>query len=348
MLFKAPYDRTMLVMTQKPTRAMKHSPPRCVLIPTAAPLAALAALNLLLLIGLSAPAARHGDSTTTALTRGLSLAHRRCPFPLVYNKPPKTASSFIRTVITNWTIDTGRADYRCSTGPLVTSVVLQECVPMSAVTNPCAVVNCHIFLSPHARSLLHARLPGLKYLTSTRYPAHRIVSYYLQVNELNVNAGGNELHDGLRVYLRWYNPWRLYNFHTGGARVGKCPLSEPEIRHVFDLAMRFDLVIDANLRNESNVILKAAGLFQLPEVADSKDRNKERGAWRMPLPDDIKELLHARSCVEVELHKALQLRMASLYERATGVSCIRHGSRTQFSSCIEDREREVLKDHWAF
>lgn len=64
----------------------------------------------------------------------------------------KTVSSYIETVITNWTKETGWPHYRWSTTPLITAFVLQECV--SAIPSSCDVVNFHLCLSPHARMVL--------------------------------------------------------------------------------------------------------------------------------------------------------------------------------------------------
>lgn len=264
-----------------------------------------------------------------------------CDFPIVYNKPPKTASSYIQTVISNWTRDTNRGNYMCSTNPIVTSAVLHECLPQEG--DACGVFNCHIFMSQAARGLLEQRLPNYRLLTSTRYPPHRIVSYFLQINSLKVDSSP-DFHKALRWYLLNYNPWRLYNYHTAEERMGSCPVTNEEMRLIFNLATSFDIVIDANLRDESNAILRNFNMFQLPPVADA-NRNKERGAYRLALPNDIKGLLKNISCVEVELHKALQVRMASLYQQATGTSCVQHSPRHTLSSCIEEKEKEVLKDN---
>lgn len=266
---------------------------------------------------------------------------QNCPFPIVYNKPPKTASSYIQTVIANWTAKTNRGNYMCSTNPIVTSAILHECLPSAG--DACGVFNCHIFMSPAARSLLSKRLPNYRTLTSTRYPPHRIVSYFLQINGFKV-TNSPDFYKALRWYLSSYNPWRLYNYHTAEERSGSCPVSIEEMRLIFNLATSFDIVIDANLREESNAILKHFDLFQLPPVADA-DRNKERGAYRLALPDEMKDLLRNVSCVEIELHKALQVRMASLYQQATGETCVQHLPRHTLSSCIEEKEKEILKNN---
>lgn len=270
---------------------------------------------------------------------------QRCPYPIVYNKPPKTASSFITTVMRDWANATSRPSYKCSMTPIMTSVLLPDCLPKTP--DSCAVVHNHIFLSPSTTAFLRQRLPGYRVITSTRYPPHRIVSFYLQIHGLTADKPEDIL-PGLNTYLERLNPWAFYNYHTGERRTGSCPLSKEDMVDIFDISTRYDMVIDATLRTESNIILKHEGLFQLPEVPAVSDREKERGAWRWKLPPDTVELLKRKTCVEVELHKMFQIRMARMYEVATGKPCLRHGgdTRASISSCIEDRERELLKDNW--
>lgn len=267
-----------------------------------------------------------------------------CDWPLVYNKPPKTASTFFQALIREWAQKQKRGLYVCSPLPLDNSVVVNECLPRAG--DACGVVNCHIFLTPTLRAMLHERLPNHRLLTSTRYPAHRIVSYFLEAQDVrDVAIATSELMSGLRVFLKWYNPWRLYNYHTGEARVGSCPLRHEEMMKVWNMAARFDIVVDASLIEESNVILARHRLFQ---VSHKGERRNVRGATKLRFPPDIVEALRKVACVEIELHKALLMRMASLYEEATGKPCIRHAPRARLSSCLEDRERELLNDTWVF
>lgn len=260
---------------------------------------------------------------------------KSCEFALVYNKPPKTASSYIQEVIADWAKATGRGNYMCSSRPTESNVVLQECIPPTG--DSCGVLNCHIFLDSNALNLLQKRLPDHKLLTSTRYPPHRIVSFYLQMSQLK--ADDDNIWDGLREYLRQYDPWRLYNYHTGEARTGSCPLSRADSVLIFTKAARYDIVVDANLRQVSNAILRRHGLFTLPAVTG--ERNKDRGAYKLNLPSDVKDLLRNVVCVETELHRAFQMRMASLYEDATGKPC-----KKVPKNCIEDLEYEALNQSW--
>lgn len=265
----------------------------------------------------------------------------KCAFPLVYHKPPKTASSFIQSVITEWTEETGRGNYICAQRPAESNILLHECVSSSG--DACGVLNCHIFLDSHARALLTERLPNHRLLTSTRYPPHRIVSFFLHLNNYRAsnlqNETGNVMNE-LRQYLSEYNPWKLYNYHTGEARSGACPLTQGEKVTIFSMAARYHIVIDANLRHVSNAILKQQSLFTLPHVEG--ERNKDRGAYKLSLPGDIQNTIQHVSCVERVLHRSLQLRMASLYETATGTPCVFQDG----STCIEHLEKEALQSNW--
>lgn len=265
----------------------------------------------------------------------------KCPYPLVYNKPHKTASTYIQGLITNWSKETGRGNYVCAGQSLESAIYLPECIPHKS--DGCGVVNCHLILSPETTGILDARMPDHRKITSTRYPPHRIISNFLQINQIRHDSV-NETHNALRTYLsKKFNPWKLYNFHTGEDRVGSCPLKMSDRVMIYNMVTKFDFVVDANLVEESNTILRHNGLFTFPEVSNKVNF---RGASGMKLPEDIQQLLRDVACVEFELHKALQMRMASLYEQATGKSCVKHGRPDKMSSCLADKEQIVLKENW--
>lgn len=272
-----------------------------------------------------------------ALSVGLQTTPRKqCDFPIVYNKPPKTASSFLQMTIKDWAESENRSNYICSKDPRYTNLRLQECI--SPEPDSCGILNCHMYLDANARRVLDQRLPGNLLLTSTRYPPHRIVSFYLQIHDKKYN---DDIWKGLGYYLNRYEVWRFYNYHTGENRMGSCPLNDHERVLISTLAARYDIVVDANLRDISNTILGYFGLFELPIVKG--ERNKDRGAYKLTLPDDVKQKLRNLTCVEEELHRAFQLRMASLYELASGKKCI-----TANGNCIEKGEYEALKSNWIF
>lgn len=290
----------------------------------------------------------HSPSTSTSILSSTSAASAplraasskaTCDYALVYNKPPKSGSSFIQTVITNWSEEQGRNNYKCSQRPVQTNLLLEECIPETP--DYCGILNCHVFLNSHTKKLLEYRLPGHRLLTSTRYPAHRIVSFFLHLNHLKYSDFDDGNFTTLLHYLSEYNPWRLYNYHTGQDRMGKCPLDYGEKIVIASLAQQYHIVIDVNLRNASNDILKHHGLFQLPKLNEGEQRNKDRGAYKLKLPPNVRDAVYQVSCVERTLHAALQVRMASLYERATGEQCI-YGN----TNCIQDMEKEALKSNW--
>lgn len=329
------------------------------------------ALTLLLLVGTTFLSGyllgtsvfqQHVQASLSRDVSGGATGRAQCDFPVVYNKPPKTGSTTIRKLMLDWANHTRRAAYPCSNLPLDNAVVIHECLPRDA--DPCGVLSAHLVLAPSMLQLIERRLPNFRLLTTTRYAPHRIISYFMQVHQVVVPAspsntsaapemigGGGRVdeldYDALRWYLSSMNPWRLYNYHTGDTRTGSCPLSHEEMSHIFATATRFDIVVDPNLPQHSNAILQHFNLFSIPH--DTPRLNvRHSSAAVHSLPPDILKLLRNVSCVEVELHKALLLRMASLYELATGRPCIRHGPRLSLTSCLEDEERQVLNSSWIF
>lgn len=262
---------------------------------------------------------------------------------LVYNKAPKTASSFIQGVIINWTERENRPLYQCYRPPLLTLANIRSCLP--AEPDPCGVFSCHVFLEPYTSRLFAQFFPNHLLATSTRYPGHRIVSMFLFSR--GMRDDDPRVPYGLARFLEGWNPWTLFNYHTGLSRSGACPLSRDEQLVVYAVATRFDVIIDANARAASNVILKHHGLFTLPSVA-VEDRNKERGAVRVNMTDDLLSALRNVACVEDELHRALQFRMARLYEDASGKQCIYDQSMPKPDTCIEHEERDSLKNYWRY
>lgn len=137
----------------------------------------------------------------------------------------------------------------------------------------------------------------------------------------------------------------MYNYHAGVARTGNCPLSSQERLDIFDVATKYDVVIDANLVNASNTILEYYGLFQLPKPEMEVTANV-RGTLGLNVSEEVRRMIKSVSCVEDELHRAFHMRMASLYEKITGKKCIRHGDINELGSCMEEHEAEFLKNSW--
>lgn len=286
----------------------------------------------------------HGIISTLSSSSALEKRTHTCDNgrrALVYNKAPKTASTFIQAVLENWTVATGRPLYRCYQTPMLAMANIRACLPEAA--DACGVFSSHVFLNQYTLDLFAERLPSSVLMTSTRYPAHRIVSMFLFTRKLRDDDPGVE--QGLTSYVRNLNPWGLYNYHTGEFRSGSCPLTENESRMVWAAVMKFDVVIDVNSFRASNAILKHHGLFGLPEVA-VEDRRKERGAVRVKITAEIRSLLREKVCVEEELHRAFQIKMSRLYEDATGEECLFNAKISKLDSCIVREEAESLGDFW--
>lgn len=337
------------------------------------------------------PRPTRDDESPSAMEEGND---NSCGFSLVYNKPPKTGSTTIRNLMMDWANRTNRPAYRCANLPLDNAVVIHECLPDGA--GPCAVLGAHLVLSENMMNVIQRKMSNFKLFTTTRYPAHRIISQFMQSRQLVIpsssdspssQSGAQALaqaqaeeeeedddddddddvidgeeeekkvgtggvvkrldYDVLRFYLKALNPWRLHNFHTGETRSGTCPLTHAEMTHIFSTVTRYDIVIDPNLPDESNAILRHLNLFTIPPRAPRLNVRHSSSAI-LDLPPDVVSLLRNVSCVEVELHKAMLLRMASLYESATGRPCIRHGPRLLLTSCLEDKERQLLNSTWLF
>lgn len=267
---------------------------------------------------------------------------KQCEFPILYNKPPKTASSFIQTVIVNWSQQVGRPYYLCAETPLLTSVILPDCIP--EVGNSCAVFSSHIFFNNRARKFFDERMPGFKLVTSTRYPPHRIISMYMFIN--NLREDDPKVYDGLDYYLDNFNPWRQFNYLTGETRTGECPLTYEDRRDIANVASFFDIVIDVNALEESNAILKHFNIFTLPTVNDSSQKEKHLGAAKLKLSEKHLTKLRSKVCVEEDLHRAFQVRMASLYQKISGVSCHHDAHWQKIENCIMEKERQTLRGSW--
>lgn len=238
-----------------------------------------------------------------------------CNAPIVYNKPAKTGSTSIQSAMIAWAKSSGRRGIKCSSYIAKASMQLRECIPYDS--SRCAVLTTHMELDRDTRELLANRLGGrFVSVTSTRAPVQRIVSLYMQMRRMRVDEARKNMSD-IESFARGLNPWDLYNYHSGEARTGSCPMEEVEKRVLVKLVKHYDIVVDMDLREHSNAILKSHDLFQV-----SKERINVRGSRRLVLNDKVKESIKRVSCVEEEMHRLFRLRMASLYEKATGKACL--------------------------
>lgn len=275
-----------------------------------------------------------------------------CKFSIIYNKPPKTAGTFIQASIRNWTDSSPWNMENCrGYRAIETNLYLSDCVPRE--DDGCTVLSSHMILDRHTRRMITERLPSARFLTSTRYPPHRLLSLFLQIRSLSVDqfAGDDsgKMESLFHSFLEKFNPWTVYNYHTGETRTGACPLTRMEQTDVLLLAGRFDLVVDASLSNYSNVIMEHYGLFKLQmlsEIEQDEPSVNRRGSILYKPSRNTMELIKNVSCVEVELHRALHVRMASLYEQATGNPCINHGNIDSLSTCLDEMERRLMDPSW--
>lgn len=237
----------------------------------------------------------------------------KCSYPIVYNKPHKTASTRIQTDILRWASRAKRPAYRCSPFINQATIEMRECVPEDL--SGCAVLATHIILSPVMRQIIENKIGSFRLVTSTRDPSARVLSSYLQQQRIK---GSSDIDvEDLQKFLRTHNPWKLYNYHTGSNRRGICPLSADEKALLPDLVNQADIVVDADLRNVSNAILESNALFKI-----SAQKANVRSSKDVVLDEKTKWLLKNITCVEVEIHRLYRLRMASLYEKATGKECL--------------------------
>lgn len=271
----------------------------------------------------------------------LGSSKRRCKFALVYNEPSKNSSTYITNMLKAWAETENHPFFECGSNPHETASRLQDFIP--TVKYDCGVLACHGNLHPAVTSVLQERLPNYRLMTSTRYPAHRIISHYLQKKGKNLSEGA-DITTGLRNFLlNEYNPSGILALHTGISERRKCPISEEEEIGLYNIVSKYHIVIDANLKNESNVILNRFGLFSLPD--DDPYRNVRDLSEYRP-PRDVRLLLRSVSCYERAWHKALQMRMASVYENILRIECVKRGRIGSFTSCLAKKERRALVDSW--
>lgn len=299
------------------------------------------------------PAYHRERTTTSTFLNPLYLSSRqRCDFSIFYNKPPKTAGTYTQNELKKWarlTEPNQRTIEDCGgKRDIETNVRIRDCLP--DYDNNCLLFTAHIKLDRSIRRLIFDRLPSVKYITTTRYPPHRITSLFLQLYKYNftdVQQDKAQIEDDFEKFLVKFNPWTLYNYHSGENMKGACPVGNNEMQKIFNVASLYDIVLDVNLVKESNTILRHYGLFQLPEVSEDMERKMVRGTHQFALNDRLKSLLRSKMCVEDQLHRALHFRMAATYERILrdDESCINHGNIHVLNSCMDERERAILGNH---
>lgn len=300
-----------------------------------------------LLVVLPNPSVRSNQigNIRTTTTAQEALDKERCEYPFIYNKPFKTASTLVLHTINDWAKTVNRPVFECGEWSHVNAVRLFECIPPGV--HHCGILNNHMLLDRVTLSIVAERLPNYRYITTTRYPPHRIISEFMQINDKKWSLGMDvdyEFRDYMRNkynqygHIGWYTDEWIHEGHS-------CPITNGQHRFIYQMASKFAIVIDANLIEESNVILRHANLFTLPE--DGK-RSNFRGSQNVNISNETVSVMKKVLCFELALHEALQFRMASLYEQATGKPCVREGQMGKASNCIKDKEREILNDDWIF
>lgn len=240
----------------------------------------------------------------------LALFPPTCTHSVVYNKPHKTAGTKIQADIVEWASRNHWQAVTCS--PFHPNLQLQECVPTNR--QGCVIVANHMVLNPSLERMFERKLgKDVLWMTSTRSGRERRLSHFLQVNRIRHDAAAL---DDLKSYLKRANPWHDYNYMNGELRNSPCPVSWTDSQSITEMASKYDIVIDADLPDVSNVILKHFGLFQLTDSSVNV-----RGASNLVLDDETEELVKKASCVDEEMHKLLRVRMGSLYEMITGIPC---------------------------
>jgi len=243
----------------------------------------------------------------------------KCAYPIVYNKPHKTGSTTIQMFALRWAQKKGRPAYKCSGFIQKARFQIRECIPHDS--SGCAMVATHIELDDITRELLENRIGKFKTITSTRRPDHRILSSFMQTRHLTIsraNLDKNGTLADLKRFLIDFNPWKVYNYHTGRFVQGTCPMSPSEEHRLVKLVNRYDIVLDVDLIHQSNTILAAHDLFQL----SANSTVNSRGSTMLQLDAEARELLRSKMCVEDELHRLFRFRMASAYEKARGKKCL--------------------------
>lgn len=246
-----------------------------------------------------------------------------CPRPILYNKPHKTGSTSIKADLLAWAASQHRPAYVCSPHINVSQIRIRECVPPEVHRSRCRgpVIAAHIRLDDSLLNILTSYIADKPLLvTSTRSPETRITSQFLQYQHTKLQLGKPlppKLEAALQSFLRNWNPWQLYNYHTGSSILSPCPLSYGDRRRLEIFVNRYDVVIDVDRKNVSNVVLKSFDLFQLSGRVENV-----RGTGSAIFTSLTDQLLANVSCVETEMHRLFSLRLASLYQRASGERCL--------------------------
>lgn len=298
----------------------------------------------------------------------------RCNFSIVYNRPPRTASAFFEDELLKWGTTHNRTVYDCGHDRLLTTLRLPECLAITSAQwknltsksishkqedngtgsrayrdDGCGLLSGRMVLSGRALATVRKTLPSSMMLTSTRFPPVRILSHFLEEFGLNEsNLRQDDVQDELATYLRdSFSPWEMFNFHFGTHVGGSCPQSRTEGLKILGAVTRYGAVVDIGLPKESSAILEALGLFTLDniELGDQHRKNVRRETLLL-LRDDVAGLLRDKACVEMKLHRALQLRMASVYETLTGTQCFDSGKLEETSSCLRKAEEVVYGRTW--
>lgn len=299
------------------------------------------------------------SSPSSSATR---LATIRRPFPthcnltLMYNRPPKTGSTFIREYAKKWSNANRRKVLWCGHHSIEVALRVRDCIPVN--TTLCVSLIDHMHVTDDVRLLLEQRLPNVIYVTSIRYPPLRILSHFLETYKLTASKAfaSPQGKDRFKQFLlHEYDPWSFINYHFGPSNQGiqtlksrgQCPNTTEDHYILNNLASRYDVVLDVSQVEESNALLALNGLFTLPDVSKGEGEAKnERGSRLASLHPSILTLLREKSCVEMELHRALQRRMATLLDNTSvqiaGSRCYRVVRATRESNCIEDKEAELL------
>lgn len=240
---------------------------------------------------------------------------KRCPYPIVYNKPGKTGSTTILGAIRKWTKETGRPLYYCGNTVRITTLTLNGCLPEDH--SGCAVVAMHIELDQWTMNFLEEKIGKFMLVTSLRSPEERLMSSIMQNLKITYKEAPQRMSE-IRSELAARTGWAVYNYHTGSTRTGSCPVTGHDEKILLQLVRRYDVIIDLEYLEQSNAILKWKGLFQIPEGI----RKNVRGASKIQLDQEGRRVLKSKTCIEEQLYKLFRMRMGYLYGLATDTDCL--------------------------
>lgn len=257
---------------------------------------------------------------------------------IVYNKPHKTGCTYIQTQLKTWAKRHKIPFRKCTWNYAENVARFRECVPDGSPQ----VLAFHFYWSQEVKSILTEKFNSVFLLTSTRHPRMRIPSLFLQIKKWGaeyVSKHKKIFDKEFKRFISDMNWIDLFYYHTGEHINKTFPLSNDSKQKIHEISGKYHAVIDLDLKNESEYILKKMNLFS---VFTGKMENV-RGSNQLNLSKTSIQLIDRTFCAELELHKALLFRMSMLYDVQNDNQCNRSNYLYSYdlNSCLFEKSEAI-------